>query len=151
MDSLITTGMSLLFLMSLAGLIGVAERVLFAFSAYYDARSKMNPDAMMWGFLIGFLGLIPGIIYLCIRNSALGATVCTRCGLPYSASYFACPRCGEQKVSNQQSVNPYLVQQAHRAKILFTVALILIGIGVFMAIMGFTTAAISFVGSPYYN
>ena len=32
---------------------------------------KWNDNATMWGVLVGILGLIPGIIYLCVRNEPL--------------------------------------------------------------------------------
>jgi hypothetical protein len=121
----------------LMALIGLAVRVLFALAAYNDARSKNNPNAVMWGLLIGFLGFIPGIIYLCVRNSGRGFIVCPRCGISYQGSYLNCPKCGESNPANSQYVNPFSSLQAHRAKVYLTVALVLIGVGILLSVAGF--------------
>jgi hypothetical protein len=130
-------------IIALLGLMELAVRVLFAFAAYNDARSKSNPDAVMWALLIGFLGLIPGIIYLCVRNSVREFVVCTRCGISYQENYPNCPKCGEPSPVNMPYVNPLYAQQAHRAKVFLTVALILIGAGIILSVAGFV-ALLSF-------
>ena len=62
-------------------LAAVAGSVLFGCAVYNDAKSKWNDNATMWGVLVGILGLIPGIIYLCVRNEPLKRIyVCHNCG-----------------------------------------------------------------------
>lgn len=123
-----SAGIGVLYLVLLTGMVTVACRVLFGLAAYYDANAKLNPDAVMWGLLIGFLGLIPGIIYLCVRNSSRSFTVCPNCGLRHYFYDMNCPRCGAPNHVPAQYNNPMAAQQAHRAKVLLIVALVLIGV-----------------------
>lgn len=148
----VVTGMRMMFFVSIIALIGLTERILLGLAAYNDARSKSNSDAAMWGLLIGFLGLIPGIIYLCIRNSARGYTVCTNCGFGHPATESNCPKCGAPNLAVSQYSNPFAAQQAHRAKVLFTVALVLVGLTVLLSIvvgMQIATAILYSAGSHF--
>ncbi len=76
-------------------LAALAAQVLFGVAAYHDARSLADPNAPMWGLLIGFLGLLPGVIYLCLRAVPRRPVCCTKCGCWHSALDPACPKCGE--------------------------------------------------------
>jgi hypothetical protein len=131
----VSAGISIFFLVAMIGLIGLAERVLFAVAAYNDASSKSNPDAIMWALLIGFLGLIPGIIYLCVRNSGQGYAICCNCGCTYHMNDMNCPRCGAPNPMPAQYGNPFAAQQQHRAKALLIAALVLIGVGIVSVIV----------------
>lgn len=142
MGSMVVSGAGIAFLFSIIGLVGMAERVLIGLAAYNDACSKGNPDAVMWGLLIGFLGLIPGIIYLCVRNSGRQYTMCSNCGLRHFAMDPNCPRCGAPNVVPPYA-NPYVFQQAHRAKVLLIVAIFLIA---FVVIAG-VICAVSLIAS----
>ena len=133
MGSMIVSGAGIVFLLSIIGLVAIAERVLIGLAAYNDACAKGNPDAVMWGLLIGFFGLIPGIIYLCIRNSGRQYTMCGNCGLRHFAMDSNCPRCGTPNVPPY--ANPYVLQQAHRAKVLLIVAVFLIAFVVIAGII----------------
>ncbi len=128
-------GMRVMFLISVIALFKLAERVLLGVAAYNDARSKSNQDAVMWGLLIGFLGLIPGIIYLCIRNKAHVYTVCTNCGFGHPVTDANCPKCGAPNQLAAQYANPFAAAQAHRAKILFIIAMILLAFILIVAIV----------------
>ena len=76
-------------------LAAVAGSVLFGCAVYNDAKSKWNDNATMWGVLVGILGLIPGIIYLCVRNEPLKRIyVCHNCGWGNPLSARQCRRCG---------------------------------------------------------
>ena len=79
-------------------LLLIASAVFFGLAAYQDAKSLNRTDATMWGLLIGFLGLIPGIIYLCIRKNAPRPTpmqqVCVNCRTPLYPGAQQCPACG---------------------------------------------------------
>jgi ribosomal protein L37E len=110
----------------------IAVRVLFAMAAYNDALSKMNQNALMWGLLIGFVGLIPGIIYLCVRNnSASKFILCRRCGFTYFRGYMNCPKCGEPNL-NGQDLNPLSEQQRKRAEKLCIAAGVLIALEILL-------------------
>ena len=63
----------------------------------------------MCAVLIGLLGLIPGIIYLCIRKNNSNSVssvqqICIGCRAPIAAGTNICPYCGAQ----QPPMNPYL-------------------------------------------
>ena len=90
-------------------LFSIAAQVLLACAAYQDAKSLNNKDATMWAVLIGLLGLIPGIIYLCIRKNNSNSVssvqqICIGCRSPIAAGTNICPYCGAQ----QPPMNPYL-------------------------------------------
>jgi ribosomal protein L37E len=123
--------------------VPIAARILFGVAAYNDARSKLNQNALMWGLLIGFLGLIPGIIYLCVRNNPTNEFVhCMRCGAGYHVAYTNCPRCGEPNSFHIQYLNPFAEQQRHRAKVLCIVAAVLAG----LSVLGGIVTVVLFVG-----
>ncbi len=111
----------------------IAVRVLFAVAAYNDALSKMNQNALMWSLLIGFLGLIPGIIYLCVRNNSLSKLIiCKKCGFTYFWNYLNCPKCGEPNFFSEQEWNPLSGQQRKRAERLCIAAAALIALAILL-------------------
>lgn len=132
---LVSAGVSIVFLILIFSLLFLAARILLGLAAYSDARSKGNADALMWGLLIGFLGLIPGVIYLCIRNSAYSSTVCLKCGFSFPAGAPSCPRCGEPNPYFARYSNPAAEHQARQAKTLFIVGLILMGVGILAVVV----------------
>lgn len=113
----------------------VAERVLFGMAAYHDALSKGNQDAVMWGLLIGFLGLIPGIIYLCMRGSSGSMVCCRKCGFWHRAADPVCPMCGEPNPA-AQAMPLYSGMYASRAKKELVAAVICIAAAVAVSIIG---------------
>ncbi|MBW7572892.1 glycyl radical enzyme family protein [Caproiciproducens faecalis] len=123
--------------MMIVSLVMLAVRVLFGLAAYHDASSKSNPDATMWGLLVGFLGIIPGIIYLCIRNSSGNYLLCPNCGFKHYLYDAACPRCGAPTQAPAQNINPLAAQQARRARLFLTIGIVLIGITVLAAVVCF--------------
>ncbi|MGX8701344.1 hypothetical protein [Caproiciproducens sp.] len=138
-------------MMILVSLPALAARVLFALAAYSDACAKANPDALMWGLLIGFLGLIPGVVYLCIRNSSRNYLVCPNCGFRHYFYDAVCPRCGAPN-QPQQNRNPLAGEQARRAKLFLTIAVALTGVTI-LAVMVFTVFVVSvssFGGNAFY-
>jgi hypothetical protein len=101
----------------LAGtILWFAYHLLFAFAAYHDARSKENQDALLWALLIGFLGLIPGIIYLCVRNSGRKYIRCPNCGCMHYAWEPHCPQCGLKAEPGFMPSDPYAGIYAEKAK-----------------------------------
>ena len=65
----------------LVSLLGIAAQVLLGLATYNDAKARGNSDPAMWGLLVGILGWIPGIVYLCVRNHRANRLM-------------ACPQCG---------------------------------------------------------
>ena len=81
------------YLLTLA--VDITASVMLALAVYNDAKSKWNPNAVMWAVLVGILGLIPGIIYLCVRNEPLKKIyVCHNCGWGNPLSARQCGHCG---------------------------------------------------------
>lgn len=146
-----SVGVGVLFLIMIVSLLALAARVLFALAAYNDACAKANPDALMWGLLTGFLGLIPGIIYLCIRNSSRNDIVCPSCGFRHYFYDAVCPRCGAPN-QPQQNRNPLAGEQARRAKLFLTIAAALTGVVILAVIVCvvFVVGISSFGGNAFY-
>ena len=138
-----STGLSIVLIFAIVSLLGITERVLFAVAAYNDACAKSNRDAVMWGLLIGFLGLIPGIIYICVRNSGHEFVNCPACGFVHSTRDSNCPKCAAPNPICDQNANPLAAQQQHRAKILFTVALVFLGVAVLASVAMFVCFVVS--------
>ncbi|OCN01245.1 hypothetical protein A7X67_07720 [Clostridium sp. W14A] len=113
----VSSGISLIAMtmMLFVSLLFVAEHVLFGLAAYHDAQSQGNPDAVIWGLAVGFLGIIPGIIYLCVRGSGRRLVRCANCGYPHDATDFCCPKCGEKNPAAAEA-NPYAQVLASRAR-----------------------------------
>jgi hypothetical protein len=116
-------------------ILWIAVRILFALAAYHDALSKENRDAVMWGLLIGFLGLIPSIIYLCVRNSVSTQVRCRNCGALYGSWYQFCPACGEKSNNPVPTFGPYAEVYERKAKRELTAGIVLAGVEVFLPVL----------------
>ena len=65
-------------------LLGIAAQVLLGLATYNDAKARGNNDPAMWGLLVGILGWIPGIVYLCLRNHRANRLMaCPQCGFAH--------------------------------------------------------------------
>lgn len=131
----------------------LAERILFALAAYHDALGKGNQDAAVWGLLIGFLGLIPGIVYLCVRTSGRKMTACPKCGFLHYASDFRCPNCREPGPAAHKPENPEAANFAAKAKNELIAAIVVVGAGFVILIAGilFVVAeAFSYAGATAF-
>ena len=106
-------------------LVGVAAQVLMGLATYNDAKARGNNDPVMWGLLVGFLGWIPGIVYLCLRNNnANRLMTCPQCGFVHRVAEPFCPQCRVQNPYSAPFQNPLTQQQAHRAKLLLIWAVV---------------------------
>lgn len=114
--------------------IYIAQRVLFALAAYHDAQAKGNPNAVLWGLAIGLFGLIPGVIYLCVRSTGIRMARCSNCGYPHDVTDFYCPKCGQRNIAQAQT-NPYESLLAARAKKELYAAIAVIAAGLLMMIL----------------
>lgn len=136
---------------------GVLLRVFIALSIYNDAKALYNDNAVMWGVLSGLLGLIPCIIYLCIRKSGRGMPVqlCVYCRNKLFPGTQVCPYCG----SGQPPYNPYAPvydpeAEAFRAqaKRFLIAALISLGVVIACYVIIFAVAGLTSYSNPgYYN
>lgn len=81
------------YLLTLA--VSITGSVMVGLAVYNDAKSKMSLNAVMWAMLVGSLGWIPGIVYLCVRNKPLERIyACYSCGWGNPLSARQCRRCG---------------------------------------------------------
>ena len=88
-------------------LVGVAAQVLLGLATYNDAKARGNNDPVMWGLLVGFLGWIPGIVYLCLRNNnANRLMTCPQCGFVHRVAEPFCPQCRVQNPYSAPFQNP---------------------------------------------
>ena len=130
-------------------LVTITARVLLAFAAYYDARACGNRNALMWALLVGFLGLIPGIVYLCLRDSERKRMiVCQNCGAAHPIGIPNCPQCGIYNPYSGPFCNAETPVLAAKAKklliagcVLFGVAILLVIVSVIVLLVGVAGAA----------
>ena len=114
-------------------LMSVIVQVLFALAVYNDAKAKGNSDATLWALLVGFLGLIPGIIYLCLRGNAANKIIsCPNCHFMHPITMTNCPQCGAPNYFSQPFYDPMIPAYRKKAKnfliagiVCFAVAVIL--------------------------
>jgi predicted RNA-binding Zn-ribbon protein involved in translation (DUF1610 family) len=139
---------------ALLGLLGLAGQILLGLAVYNDAKAKGNTEPVMWGVLTGIFGLIPGIIYLCVRNNNRNRLiVCPNCGFTHRISEFNCPQCGVANPFAQQFSNPLTQTQQSRANKLLIAAIIIwvvTIIGSIIAMVWFTTAIMNAPGTSFY-
>jgi low affinity Fe/Cu permease len=124
-------------------IVFIAQRVLFALAAYHDAQAQGNPNSLLWGLAVGLFGLIPGIIYLCVRGTGSRMARCVNCGYQHDVTDFYCPKCG-QKNTDQMQANPYGPLLAARAKKELYAGLAVIAAGLLMVIFVWTLCLIEF-------
>lgn len=106
-------------------LIGIAAQVLLGLATYNDAKARGNSDPVMWGLLVGILGWIPGIVYLCVRNNPANRPLnCPQCGFVHRMADPCCPQCQAQNPYSAPFQNPLAPQWAHRAKLLLIWAIV---------------------------
>lgn len=133
--------------------LSIVAQLFLAMAVYQDARSHYNSNALMWALLIGFLGLIPGIVYLCIRKK-IGNTpvVCPHCGLCYAPFSGACPRCSAPNPTIFMDAYSDLMAAHKKAKTYLTVAIVLWGSFILLTIILVVALVATAVGSAavYY-
>lgn len=113
-------------------LTAIAGSVLLGLAVYNDAKSKWSDNAAMWGVLVGFLGLVPGIIYLCLRNEPLKRIyVCHNCGWGNPLSARQCGHCGAGLYYPTEET----FQREKKAKILLIWGIVMYGVMI-LAIIG---------------
>lgn len=128
--------LALLAAVALIFLLLVAQRVLFGLAACHDAQAMGNPDAVTWGLAIGFLGLIPGVIYLCIRGSGRRLIRCRNCGYPHDAADYCCPKCGE-KNPESSGADPYAPALQAKARRELIGGIVVVGVGILAMVLSF--------------
>ncbi len=97
--------------------LSIGNAVFWGLAAYDDAKAKNNNDALMWGLLVGFLGWIPGIIYLCLRNKGINKMIyCPNCQFIHRIVEPNCPNCGIQNQFAMPYLTPMNAEYARKAK-----------------------------------
>ncbi len=133
----------------------LAVRILLGMAAYHDAQAKGNPEALLWALLIGFLGLIPGIIYLCVRDTARPMVCCPGCGRWHRSEEAFCPACGRPSASAPPQANPYAAILEDKAKKELIAAAVCFGVGIVLLtavslVFVFRAASLGFTISSSY-
>ncbi len=121
----------------IAAAIEIAGRVLFAVGVYKDAQGNYNNNAMMWALLIGFLGLIPAIIYFCVRKPAMPPLQCPHCRGQLQGAFPTCPYCkGTIDLTIPPQENPSFIELRAKGKKLMIWGGILVIVSTVLAIVG---------------
>ena len=76
----------------------MAGHILLAFATWNDARAKNNRYALVFALLVGLVGWIPGVIYLCVRKKMAGTALpqifCPNCRAQIAEGQNYCMYCG---------------------------------------------------------
>ncbi|WP_195985003.1 hypothetical protein [Clostridium sp. D33t1_170424_F3] len=147
-EMIIAQTMTFIMTMIFACLLSVASQILLAFATYNDAKARGNSDPVMWALLVGILGWIPGIVYLCLRNNAANRLMtCAKCGFTHRIAEPFCPQCRSENPYSAPFYSPLAPRQAHNAKLLliwgivaFAAAIVLMVIGVVALVNGMIMA-----------
>lgn len=127
-------------------LLCIAVQILLAFAVYNDAQAKGNTEPVMWAVLTGIFGLIPGIIYLCVRNTNRNRLIiCQNCGFTHRISDFNCPQCGIANPFSQPFNTPLSAIQQKRANKLLIAAIIVFAVSVIICIISIVWFATSVI------
>ena len=117
-------------------------RIMLALAVFYDAKAKANEQPLMWALLVGFLGLVPGIIYLCMRKNPDSKMIyCMKCGMMHKMSLPACPQCGEINPFAAQYHDPLVPEYAKKAKRYLYIAIASAAIFFLLVIISLVVAA----------
>lgn len=115
----------------------VVGQVLLGLATYNDAKARRNDSPAMWGLLVGFLGLIPGIIYLCLRNEGSRRMIpCVKCGWYIQMNMPGCPRCGAPNPYAAPMDSPELIALKSKAKKQLIAAIIVLVSGILLMFIG---------------
>ena len=111
----------------------------------------MSLNAVMWAMLVGILGWIPGIVYLCVRNHRANRLMaCPQCGFAHRVAEPFCPQCHVQNPYSAPFQNPLAAQQAHRAKLLLIWGIVAYVAVILLAIISVFWLTASLIGVAMY-
>lgn len=122
----------------------VLLQVFLGLFVYHDAKSKYNPNAVVYGVLCGLFGLIPLIIYLVIRSQNTGAVECPQCRTQVFRYQPQCPVCGFPIATLQYRPAPQTERYRSRSRIFLILTIVslalmvLFFIGIFALMIGGT-------------
>ena len=137
------------YLLTLA--VSITGSVMVGLAVYNDAKSKMSLNAVMWAMLVGILGWIPGIVYLCVRNNRANRLMaCPQCGFTHRVAEPFCPQCHVQNPYSAPFQNPLAAQQAHRAKLLLIWGIVAYVAVILLAIISVCWLTASLIGVAMY-
>ena len=118
-------------LISVDVLLSFGLQIMLALAVFYDAKARGNSEPLMWALLVGLLGLVPGVIYLCMRDSAKNRMiVCPQCHAVHAIGLPNCPQCGVYNPYCYPFCNPEIPMYAKKAKTFFIIAMILLAVTV---------------------
>ncbi|HEX3037694.1 MAG TPA: hypothetical protein VHO94_01710 [Oscillospiraceae bacterium] len=133
-------------------LLYVAFRILLAIAVYNDAQAKGNNEPVMWAVLTGIFGLIPIIIYLCVRNNNRNRLIiCQNCGFTHRIAELNCPQCGIANPFSQQFSNPLSQIQQKRANKLLIAAIIVFAVAIVLCIISVLWFVTSVINNADFN
>lgn len=132
--------------MIFAMIIGIFTQVSLALCVHNDAKSRYIESPEMWSLLCGFLGFIPGIVYLCMRAGKT-RRFCYRChGLSHSSNVI-CPYCGDNLAAQAAIPDEEAMRRRKKAKLflwLYISGEILMFISVMIYIVVIMTQAMNY-------
>jgi len=124
--------------------------VVFSFGLYKDAEGNYNQNPLMWALLSGFLGLIPTIIYFCVRTKNSYRFACPHCRNPLQVPTPVCPFCRNAIDSSAiPPENPAYVELRRKGKNQMITGAILYGLTIILTIV--FTVVFSFWFAAFIN
>lgn len=132
----------------------IGFRICMALAVYYDGQSKMNRNSVVWAVLCGLLGMIPMIVYLCVRNNPSTVPIyCPQCGRTHFISDPYCPFCHQENpYSRIEAANPRALEQHKRAKVCLIIGICLLAAGILAIVIALIVLFSSVLGAiSYYN
>ena len=132
----------------------IGFQVCIALAVYYDGQSKMNRNSVVWAVLCGLLGIIPMIIYLCVRNNPSTVPIyCSQCGRAHFISEPCCPFCHQENpYSRIEVANPRTQEQHKRAKVCLIIGICLLAAGILAMVIALVALFYNVLGAiSYYN
>lgn len=116
--------------------VEIVGRVIFSLGVYKDAQGNYNQNPLMWALLVGFLGLIPLIIYFCLRKNNSYRVACPHCRNILQTPTASCPFCHNAiDPSAIPAENPAYIELRRKGKKQMIAGGILIGISYVLAIV----------------
>lgn len=153
----ITLSLILFFVLLLIAIAtAVAGAVFLGLCVYNDARSRRNPNAVIWGVLSGFFE-IAALIYLIITMSSKNQPPrCERCGsflypgYPGYSGAPVCPVCGQPVTFLPPEQAQLYARRRKRYLILWIVSMAACVVMIFVAVILFTLSMLSNASFLHY-
>lgn len=124
--------------------------VFLGLCVYYDAKSKMNPSATVYGVLCGLFGLIPLIVYLAVRNQSDSSIECPQCKARVFRYMPRCPVCNLDIGSLQYYPSPFIQGYKNKRKVflILTIVTLVLSIALFIGAIVLAAGSVSAYSYP---